>query len=294
MGKFYNISDVRQPWRFQWHTIPERTKYAEKPFFPGGSKISKGSIESALSYHKESIIDSGNRLFERGIELKLGNELLSDIANRKVLGWYLYKNVIHPKFFAEALEVIADECSDLGLRSEDILLTKLDRYSIASAVKGAIRESDIGVYFENFENKTPNEKIEILKALGVLKLKEKPVEEPKPKVLNIDPRAKFALVKIVAEQIESLDLPASIIDFNQVYVSPKIKGKVLERILAELKKPEVAKQLGSTLKLLSSLEAKKVSVKAIRTKEGWELRIRPQGLKEEFDSASILLKAGRK
>jgi len=294
MSKFIITNETRVPWRFQWHTIPEKTGRAKKAFFPGGPKITKGNIESILSQHKKSIIESGNRLFQDGIELNLGERPLSEIANNKVLGWHLYRNVIHPRFFAEALEFLAGQSQALDLKPQNIFLTKLNRYSIASAVKEAICESDIGVHFERFGSRTNEEKAKILAGLGVLNQKEEKapeevVLEPKPPIINIDPRAKFVLVSSFADQLEKHGIPASSIDFENVLVSPKIKGKALKSVLKELEDPDVKRQIGNNLQLLHSMGATKISLKVIRTKAGSELKIRARGVLDQFESASLLL-----
>lgn len=295
MNKLLFFSDSHLPRGIRWHTIPERTRYAKKAFFPGGSPIYKSTIESIIFQYKERIIKNGNKLARNGIELKLGKKPLSEISNKRVLGWYLYRNVIHPKFFAEALAVLADQSQDLGLKPENVLLTKLNRDSIAQALKGPIKPDDIGIHFDKFGQKSPEEKIEILKRLGVINIKEEPVQEEaapelRPQIEKIDPhQAKYAMVKALADHVEAKALLLEMIDLMNISISSSVKGALLQAALKSFERPDIKELLWNTIESLHSMGATDISAKLrlVDKKVILELKARP--IQEKIESISITL-----
>lgn len=147
------------------------TAGAEKPFLPNGNAYSLFHFQRAFSQLGGKIRLSESLLQQYGLKPKvyLGRQLLFDIDH---VATYLYDNAIHPRFFAEALHVIASHSTMLDRLVERIQLRNLRRDQIATTLNlGMIARTDLGENFEVFETKPIKERLEILEKLGVLVLK---------------------------------------------------------------------------------------------------------------------------
>ncbi|KPJ69741.1 hypothetical protein AMJ44_02685 [candidate division WOR-1 bacterium DG_54_3] len=154
---------------------------AKRRFYPSGPRISYKEFRYASNRSLGKIIVSQKLIGDYGLcsRTSLGNELLFNIKVNEIAD-QLYSQNIHFGFFAEALHVIGRNAKVLGPVVKCILLRKLSRNSIASALRsGAISEDDIGRNFKLFfgkidrtvQNKRPDqEKLDILQRLGVLVL----------------------------------------------------------------------------------------------------------------------------
>lgn len=169
--------------RSAFHLVQDRTLWSStrKPFWPashGGQKIHVREFQNLLIAQRNKVL-VGLRLASdpaNGIASMtfLGQTLVSRLRPNLDIANYLYKDgIIHPRFFAEALHVIASNSKALAPHTLKIQLKQLGRNSLKSTLdSGAISTQEIGKEFDRFSSLKPQEKLEVLQKLGVLQLKQ--------------------------------------------------------------------------------------------------------------------------
>jgi len=187
------------------HIVWKHRLSAGKPFFPGGYKFRLRDFQDALRKQQGKIRISKQLIQRYGLapKVKLGTNPLLSVRD---LATYLYDNTIHPRFFAEALHVIASKAKRLEPHLSSIQLRKLRRDNLATALgTGAIDQDDIGRSFQLFCQQPVSKKLYILQKLGVLVFQKEPkiakpenprVLEPRPPIKKIDPKQLDLLDKL--------------------------------------------------------------------------------------------------
>ncbi len=199
-----------------FHTVDRRTFWssARRPFWPashGGRVIHVSEFQPLLKEQKGKITVALRLIRDPANGLDrityLGEKLLAGLTDPNLnrhLANYLYSvklnNPIHPRFFAEALHVIASHGKALSPSLERVRLRMLGRERIARALdSGDVKLMDIGREFERFSQRPVQERLQILEKLGVLVLKSgaslpqvyppKPVPglDPRPPIEKVDP-----------------------------------------------------------------------------------------------------------
>ena len=156
---------------------------SKKKFFPGGLRISISDFQYYLKGQKAKIGVSFLLINRYAMAPKIYLGKLHLFAPQKIAS-YLYRETIHPRFFAEALNLIATNAKELKPIIKKIQLKNLRRESIARALdKNKIQIDDLGYHFHLFSKKTVAQQLEILQKLGVLILKDGASlpADPKPK-----------------------------------------------------------------------------------------------------------------
>jgi hypothetical protein len=165
-----------------FHYVDRRTLWssARKPFWPashGGQRIHVESFQPILRQQKNKI-GVAVRLIKdpaNGLDqiTYLGKDLLADVNVNYDLANYLFiTGIIHPRFFAEAIHVIASNGKALAPVLTTVRLKKLGRENIKKALdSGAIQTLEIGKNFDRFSQRPPQQRLEILVQLGALELK---------------------------------------------------------------------------------------------------------------------------
>jgi len=165
-----------------FHCVQGRTLRtgARKPFWPaphGGQAIHVSDFQRALKTQCGKIM-VGLRLATdpaNGIAsvTYLGENLLSKIRPNRDIANYLYVTAtIHPRFFAEALHVIASNSKTLAPHTQKIQLRLLGRENLKKALdSGAVNALDIGKNFNRFGSLPLEQKLSVLEKLGVIQLK---------------------------------------------------------------------------------------------------------------------------
>lgn len=168
--------------RNAFHLVQGRTLWssARKPFWPashGGQQIHVSRFQNLLKEQRNKILVSIRLVNDpaNGIAglTYLGQNLLSRINIHREIANYLYMTgIIHPKFFAEALHVIASNSKALAPHTQRIRLGMLGRDNLKKALdRGAVSTLELGKNFKRFAALIPAEKLSVLQRLGVIQLK---------------------------------------------------------------------------------------------------------------------------
>lgn len=153
-----------------FHIVWKYTLRAAKRLFPNGPEVTIRDFQDTLKRQKRKLETSFDLIDRYGLSPKvyLGN---TQVTTRTDIATYLYDNAIHPRFFAEALHLIASKAKELETHVCRVQLRNLRRDSMGNAFKQRkIKEYDIGRNFMLFSKKPFQRKLEILENLGVLVL----------------------------------------------------------------------------------------------------------------------------
>jgi hypothetical protein len=158
------------------HIVWKHYPGAGKAFFPGGERttlkffqwqMGDAALKRKIGLSIELIRDYGLASLVYLGKNQIANDL--DFV-RSRLADYLYDNAISPVFFADALHAIASESKKLGDQGlSQVQLRNLRRDNIEQALsRQQAQIQDIGYNFISFRNKSMDEKLEILRKLGVI------------------------------------------------------------------------------------------------------------------------------
>jgi hypothetical protein len=172
---------MRSYLRRGFHVAWDKSYRSKKPFFRNGKKRTIRSFQDALKAQKSKLEISlsliGNERYglREIILLKRGRPLLETVLNpekRNELANTLYEAAIDPRFFSEALHLIAAKAVVLKPLLKEVRLRNLRRDNIAHAIRQQKMDvADIGENFQLFSTQPVSKRLEILKRLGVLVLK---------------------------------------------------------------------------------------------------------------------------
>jgi hypothetical protein len=173
---------------WKYHLYSKKHHSTGKRFFPGGRRVFLHIFQNCFRTESGKISFALALIRDYGLadKVMMGKKpLLMD----RPLAEYLYDKAIHPSFFAAALQLIGSKAKELAETAQRIQLRNLSRDSISEALnRGTVKEAEIGRDFFAFSQQTPDKKLAILAALGVITYVDiAPAQEPRPVVLEPRP-----------------------------------------------------------------------------------------------------------